>query len=153
LTVLSDWAAALTKLWVLFHPAKQSWLNRGGRTLNSTRGSAFYGLRNGFAHYLYASSCVAVVVLTGIFIGLLPVWRESHLFLTAYAQTVNGDNQAPPSSMGRLAQPGASSTHLEPKQLSQISPAVSRVKAEPSTQGRSNARPKSLRTASHEPND
>ena len=33
LQILSDWTIALTKIWVLFHPAKQNWLNRGARTL------------------------------------------------------------------------------------------------------------------------
>ncbi len=81
LQILSDWATALTKLWVVFHPAKQNWLNRGKRTLNTTQGSAFFGLRTGFAHYLYAFSCAAVLIGVGTMIGLLPVGRDARLFL------------------------------------------------------------------------
>jgi hypothetical protein len=81
LQILSDWATALTKLWVVFHPAKQNWLNRGKRTLNTTQGSAFFGLRTGFAHYLYVFSCAAVLIGVGTMIGLLPVSRDARLFL------------------------------------------------------------------------
>ena len=81
LQILSDWATALTKLWVLFHPAKQNWMNRGKRTLNTTRGSAFYGLRSGFAHYLYAFTCATILIVIGCLIGILPVSREARLFL------------------------------------------------------------------------
>jgi hypothetical protein len=80
LQVASDWATALTKLWVIFHPAKQNWLNRGNRKLNTTRGSSHYSLRTGFAHYLYGFSCAAVVVLIGLLVGFLPLLREARLF-------------------------------------------------------------------------
>ena len=83
LQIISDWATALTKLWVIFHPAKQNWLNRGARKLNTTQGSAFYGLRTGFAHYLYAFSCAGVVVLVGLFVGFLPIFRDARLFMNA----------------------------------------------------------------------
>jgi glycosyltransferase Alg8 len=83
LQILSDWIISLTKLWVLFHPAKQNWLNRGKRTMNTTRGSAFYGLRTSFAHYLYGFSCVAVVIAVGLFVGFLPIFRDARLFLNS----------------------------------------------------------------------
>jgi glycosyltransferase Alg8 len=82
LQILSDWSTALTKLWVVFHPAKQNWLNRGGRKLNTTQGSAFYGLRTAFAHYLYVFSCVCVGAFVGLFIGFLPILRDTRLFWT-----------------------------------------------------------------------
>jgi len=82
LQVITDWATALTKLWVTFHPAKQNWLNRGARTLNTTTGSSFYSLRTGFAHYLYGFSCVGVLAAVGLFVGFLPLGREARLFLT-----------------------------------------------------------------------
>lgn len=81
LQIASDWTVALSKLWVLFHPAKQAWLNRGGRLLDSTRQRAFYRWRAGLAHYLCGCVCAAVVILIGLFSGLLPVLRESPLFL------------------------------------------------------------------------
>ncbi|HAM70878.1 MAG TPA: hypothetical protein DCM86_04465, partial [Verrucomicrobiales bacterium] len=94
LQVISDWIAALTKLWVLFHPAKQNWLNRGARTLNSTKGSAFYSLRTSFAHYLYGFTCVAVLTTIGVFAGFLPLGREGRLFFTPSA--------APPPAPGAV---------------------------------------------------
>lgn len=81
LQVIADWVTALTKLWVVFHPAKQNWLNRGKRTLNTTQGSAFYGLRTGFAHYLYAFSCMCVMATVGLALGFLPIVRDTRLFL------------------------------------------------------------------------
>jgi hypothetical protein len=82
LQIASDWATALTKLWVVFHPAKQNWMNRGGRKLNTTQGSAFYGLRTAFAHYLYVFSCACVGAAVGLFVGFLPVFRDARLFWT-----------------------------------------------------------------------
>ncbi len=87
LQIVSDWATALTKFWVLFHPAKQSWLNRGARKLNAVRGSAFYGLRTGFAHYLYLFTTTALLIVVGVFVGFLPVFREARLFLNPRART------------------------------------------------------------------
>jgi mannuronan synthase len=82
LQIVSDWATALTKLWVVFHPAKQNWLNRGARKLNTTQGSAFYGLRTAFAHYLYIFSCACVGAIVGLFVGFLPIFRDARLFWT-----------------------------------------------------------------------
>ncbi len=87
LQIVSDWATALTKLWVVFHPAKQNWLNRGARKLNTTTGSSFYGLRTAFAHYLYVFSCVCVGAIVGLFVGFLPIFRDARLFWTP------GDNK------------------------------------------------------------
>jgi glycosyltransferase Alg8 len=105
LQILSDWTTALTKLWVVFHPAKQNWLNRGKRTLNTTQGSAFYGMRTGFAHYLYVFSCAAVLIGVGCIIGLLPVARDARLFLrpsqTASKKVLSVQN-APPASPAML---------------------------------------------------
>jgi hypothetical protein len=87
LQVIADWVTALTKLWVVFHPAKQNWLNRGKRTLNTTKGSAFYGLRTTFAHYLYAFSCVCVMATVGLALGFLPVFRDTRLFMRSTPET------------------------------------------------------------------
>ncbi|HTD66990.1 MAG TPA: glycosyltransferase [Candidatus Limnocylindria bacterium] len=97
LQIASDWITALTKLWVVFHPAKQNWLNRGARTLNTTRGSAFYKLRTGFAHYLYVFSCACVVVVVGLFVGFLPIFRDTRLFLRPKAEE-RSKNPAPSQS-------------------------------------------------------
>jgi glycosyltransferase Alg8 len=83
LQILSDWAISLTKVWVLFHPAKQSWLNRGGRKLDTTKGTSGYGRRTAMAHYLCLCASVAIVVAIGLHTGLLTVGRELTLFLGA----------------------------------------------------------------------
>ncbi len=82
LMFLSDWATALTKLWVLFHPAKQSWLNRGARVVDSTRASSSFQLTQRMAHYLYACTCSSVVIGTGLVVGFLPLLRELPLFMS-----------------------------------------------------------------------
>ncbi len=97
LQIISDWVISLTKLWVVFHPAKQNWLNRGKRTLNTTRGSAFYGLRTGFAHYLYGFSCACVVAAVGLFVGFLPIVRDARLFLNQKRSTATPPVPGPAS--------------------------------------------------------
>jgi glycosyltransferase Alg8 len=99
LQILSDWAIALTKLWVLFHPAKQQWLNRGARTVDTPRGATRYALRAGLAHYLYAFSCAALLIVVGLLSGFLPFLREAPLFLNfttrKVAPTERGTTPAP----------------------------------------------------------
>jgi len=80
LQILSDWTIALTKAWVLFHPAKQNWLNRGARTLDTTRDSAGYRLKTAAAHYLCGFACATVVLGIGVGAGFLPFFREASLF-------------------------------------------------------------------------
>ena len=89
LQIISDWAIALMKVWILFHPAKQAWLNRGARTLDSTTGGAFYGLRTAVAHYLYLFTSVMIVLLIGAFTGFVTVIRESSLFLRHPVSSMN----------------------------------------------------------------
>jgi mannuronan synthase len=81
LVFISDWAVALTKIWVLFHPAKQSWLNRGARTLDSTRQSKAFKLQSGVAHYIYGFTCAATVSTVALVAGFLPLATEARLFL------------------------------------------------------------------------
>ncbi|MCC6235417.1 MAG: glycosyltransferase [Verrucomicrobiales bacterium] len=81
LQICADWVIALTKIWVLFHPAKQAWMNRGARKLDSTQGSAFYRARTAIAHYLYGFTCTATVVSIGIASGLLPLLEDAPLYL------------------------------------------------------------------------
>ncbi len=81
LQILADWAIALVKVWVLFHPAKQNWFNRGARSLDSTRGSGFHRLRTCVAHYLYGVTCCATVLMVGVVSGLVPIRDEARLFL------------------------------------------------------------------------
>ncbi|MBX6315372.1 MAG: glycosyltransferase, partial [Isosphaeraceae bacterium] len=80
LQMVAEWANALIKIWVSFHPAKQSWLNRGGRTLDAARGSAFRG-RQTFANYLCFFSLGAFGLAVGCYCGLLPLYREAPLYL------------------------------------------------------------------------
>lgn len=99
LQVISDWTAALTKLWVLFHPAKQSWLNRGARTLDTTRGSAFFAWRASFAHYLYGFASVGFMIAIGVLLGFIPLVRETRLFLAPGTKPAEAEtmDQMPPT--------------------------------------------------------
>ncbi len=81
LQIGADWVISLTKIWVLFHPAKQAWMNRGARKLDSTQGSTFYRMRTAMAHYLYGFTCTSTIVLIGIASGLLPMLEDSPLYL------------------------------------------------------------------------
>ncbi len=97
LQILSDWAIALTKIWVLFHPAKQKWLNRGGRVLDTTRGAPFFAWRTGLAHYLSGFCCAGLVVVIGLALGFFPLFREARLFLNP-RPTPKASEPAPPPS-------------------------------------------------------
>jgi hypothetical protein len=88
LLVISEWAKSLVQIWVSFHPAKQIWQNRGGRTLDSTSASAFHCLRRGFAFYLFGLACGVLVLFVGNLLGFVPLWREGPLFLNSKIQPV-----------------------------------------------------------------
>jgi len=81
LQVLSDWTIALNKIWILFHPAKQAWLNRGARKLDTTKAGGFYHARTAVAHYLFVFTCAVIALLICFVTGFLPIWQESSLFL------------------------------------------------------------------------
>ncbi len=81
LELLSSWLNAIVKIWVSSHPAKQTWLNRGGRSLDSTEGGASRRIRGVFADYLFYFSLAAFVIGLGCFGELLPFVRESPLVL------------------------------------------------------------------------
>ena len=115
LQVLSDWVVALTKMWVMFHPAKQHWLNRGARTLDSTRGSALFALRTGLAHYLSGFSCVALVIIVGLFVGLLPLLREARLFLYPSPKPKATERATPPPMKNEQRPPGQTLPEPGPK--------------------------------------
>jgi glycosyltransferase Alg8 len=98
LQILSDWTIALTKVWVLFHPAKQRWMNRGARSLDSTQNSAGYRVRTALAHYLYGFSCATAIILIGIYSGLIPLVRDAGLFFGRPTQTISAEAPAPTTS-------------------------------------------------------
>src|SRR5438128_36769 len=98
LQVLSDWTVALAKIWILFHPAKQKWLNRGARTLDTTRGGAFYAWRASFAHYLSGFSVAVLLTLVGLLVGFLPLSREARLFLSPSPKPRPVEYRTSPSS-------------------------------------------------------
>jgi glycosyltransferase Alg8 len=81
LQIIADWTIAITKIWILFHPAKQAWLNRGARTLDTTKTGAFYQMRTAVAHYLFGFTCATIILLIGIYTGFLPILKESALFI------------------------------------------------------------------------
>jgi len=89
---------SLIKIWILFHPAKQAWLNRGARTLDTTKNGAFYRLGTMTAHYLYAFTCAMTIILVGIYSGFLPVLNERPLFAGARAATFDAAAAVPPAT-------------------------------------------------------
>jgi len=81
LLVLSEWIGSAIKLWVSFHPARQTWLNRGARMMDSTRAAGWYPLRRVLAYYTFAVSWALLLVVISVSIGFLPILREAPLFL------------------------------------------------------------------------
>jgi glycosyltransferase Alg8 len=97
LQIISDWTIAITKVWVLFHPAKQNWLNRGARTLDSTRNNAGYRMKTATAHYLCGFACTAVVLAIGVVAGFVPILREAGLFING-SHSANEISLPPPAA-------------------------------------------------------
>jgi hypothetical protein len=81
LQTLAEWANALIKLWVSSHPAKQSWMNRGNQSMDTTRGSAMNWARVAFANFFYGFSMLMFATLIGCYTGILPIHREAPLYL------------------------------------------------------------------------
>jgi glycosyltransferase Alg8 len=77
--VLFDWTGALVKIWVMFFPARQFWLNRGARELDSTRGSARMRDRQLVSGLILASSLTVYVLAVGQLVGALPLLRDLRL--------------------------------------------------------------------------
>jgi mannuronan synthase len=77
--VASEWGGGMLKVWTWFHPVKQSWLNRGARTLDSTKGHAHRALRGGLATYF--CGCTLLVFVFGIasFSEIVPFLRDARL--------------------------------------------------------------------------
>jgi len=85
LLVVSEWTGSAIKLWVAFHPARQTRLNRGARRMDSTQGSGWYPLRRALAHYTFAVSWAVLLLVISVSIGFLPILREAPLFLASSA--------------------------------------------------------------------
>lgn len=79
LAVVFDWAGALVKIWVIFFPARQYWLNRGARELDSTRGRARVRDRRIVSSALLGLTLTVYVLAVGQLVGSLPLIRDSRL--------------------------------------------------------------------------
>jgi glycosyltransferase Alg8 len=77
--VLFDWTGALVKIWVMFFPARQFWLNRGARELDSTRGRARMRDRQLVSGLILATSLTVYALAVGQLVGSLPLLRDLHL--------------------------------------------------------------------------
>ena len=83
LQLCSEWVGAVVKMWVFFHPVKQNWLNRGKRTLDSSRHASFRFVRRGLATYFYAVSFLLFAFGVGLYSQLVPFVPELPLILGA----------------------------------------------------------------------
>jgi glycosyltransferase Alg8 len=93
--VLSEWVGSLIKLWVSFHPVNQQWFNRGRRRLDSSRQGSHRALRRALAHYLLAASCTTFALAIGVYLDLIPLWREWPLAWRGRSSTVRHIEQTP----------------------------------------------------------
>lgn len=76
LAVLSDWASAVVKIWVTFFPARQYWLNRGSRELDSTRSRARHRERLVVAWSFLLASAIGYVVWVGYWVEVFIARRD-----------------------------------------------------------------------------
>lgn len=95
--IVSEWVGAMVKVWVVFHPVKQNWLNRGNRTLDSSELLAFARVRRGVATLYCSATVVAFVLAVGTATHLLPFGREFALVWRAPTQSTSSAAKPPPS--------------------------------------------------------
>jgi glycosyltransferase Alg8 len=79
LQVLSEWTGAVVKVWVVFHPVKQTWLNRGNRTVDATGAISFARIRRSVATLYCIAAVLTFVLVVGAFTQLIPFGREFRL--------------------------------------------------------------------------
>ena len=72
----SEWAGAVIKIWVYFHPVKQTWMNRGNRTQDSSKETPLRTLRAGLANYYSIASSATFVLIVGCYLGIIPLKKE-----------------------------------------------------------------------------
>jgi glycosyltransferase Alg8 len=112
LQILSEWGICLTKLWVMFHPAKQKWANRGNRQLDTTRVQPLHAWRTAFAHYGWGVTSVTLLLGVGLAAGFLPFAKEAGFYLKDTVVHPSPPPTAPPSPL----------VHQEPSQDSVTQP-------------------------------
>ena len=76
LQLVTQWVGAVVKIWVYFHPVKQTWMNRGNRTLDSSKQVSFRRTRQSLANYYYATSVLCFLLFVGNYTGLMPLVRD-----------------------------------------------------------------------------
>ena len=79
LAVLFDWAGALVKIWVMFFPARQFWLNRGARELDSTKGRLRMRDRQLVSATILAMVMTGYAIAVGQLVGSVPLLRDASL--------------------------------------------------------------------------
>ena len=65
LQFLSEWVGAFVKVWVFFHPVKQSWLNRVLARWDSSKQAPFHWLRTAIASYNYGLCWMVFLLAVG----------------------------------------------------------------------------------------
>lgn len=76
LQLASEWVGAVVKVWVYFHPVKQTWMNRGNRTLDSSKQVSYRRTRQSLANYYYTVSVLCFLLFVGNYTGLIPLVRD-----------------------------------------------------------------------------
>ncbi|HVZ32663.1 MAG TPA: glycosyltransferase [Polyangiaceae bacterium] len=79
LSAVTDWMAALVKIWITFFPVRQFWFNRGARVLDASKGDPRTRARTIVAGLMLAATLALYVVLTGWFTDRIELMRELRL--------------------------------------------------------------------------
>lgn len=86
--LFSEWAGAIVKVWLSFHPVKQSWLHRGNRTVDATEQTSFRHVRRGLATYYCAFAVITLILLVGHYMSVLPIANELPLAIKRPTEAV-----------------------------------------------------------------
>jgi mannuronan synthase len=109
LQILTEWTSSIVKMWVLFHPAKQKWMNRGNRQLDSSALNPLFRLRGLAALHCYTSAVLILVFSIGVYIGFKPLRSEIILMTAPWLQV----RDAQTHGRGSSPQPVESKSELE----------------------------------------
>lgn len=82
LSAVTDWVAALVKIWITFFPVRQFWFNRGARVLDVSTGDPRTRARTLIAWLLLSATVTSYVVAIGWFTDRIELDRELRLYLT-----------------------------------------------------------------------
>lgn len=81
LLIVTEWVSTAVKMWLLFHPTKQNWFNRGAKSLDSARSTSLRWLKQSVAVYLFGLTVGLISLLVAVWVGAMPLIQHAPLYM------------------------------------------------------------------------